>query len=174
MDAVTDVKLFSTKTFSVSVKVEAFLKKITSNKEEGGDTVKNMIKILVIALTGLAFSGVSFAQGKPATPAPEMEKKSEMKSEKAKTNDLTGEVTSVDAKAGTLTVKAKDKESKLTADSKRTKAALEKLKVGDMVKVSYTEKDGKMIVSSVKAESKKSDKSMEKKDEMMEKKSKTK
>ena len=67
---------------------------------------------------------------------------------------VTGEVTSVDAKAGTFTVKAKDKEINLVADSKTTKAALEKLKVGDMVRVSYSEKDGKMIASSVKAESK--------------------
>jgi Cu/Ag efflux protein CusF len=147
--------------------------------------VKKMIKVLVIALTSLAFSGVSFAQAKPATPAtpatpaaPAMEKKTEMKSEKAKTNGLTGEVTSVDAKAGTLTVKAKDKEINLTADSKSTKAALEKLKVGDTVRVSYTEKDGKMTATSVKAESKskaaKSDKAMEKKGEMTEKKSETK
>ena len=139
--------------------------------------MKNMIKVLVIALTSLAFSGVSFAQAKPATPttpatpaAPAMEK-----SEKARTNGVTGEVTSVDAKAGTLTVKGKDKKDiNLVADSKSTKAALEKLKVGDMVRVSYTEKDGKMIASSVKAESKtkaaKSDKATEKKGEMTEKK----
>jgi Cu/Ag efflux protein CusF len=133
--------------------------------------VKNMIKVLIVALTSLAFSGVSFAQAKPATPAtpatpsaPAMEKRSE----KAKTEGLTGEVTSVDAKAGTLTVKGKDKEINLGADSKSTKAALEKLKVGDMVRLSYTEKDGKMIVSSVKAA--KPDKATEKKGEMTEKK----
>jgi hypothetical protein len=139
--------------------------------------VKNTIKVLVIALTSLAFSGVSFAQAKPATPtapaAPAMEK-----SEKAKTNGVTGEVTSVDVKAGTFTVKEKDKEINLVADSKNTKAAVEKLKVGDMVRVSYTEKDGKMIASSVNAESKskaaKPDKAMEKKGEMREKKSETK
>ena len=142
--------------------------------------MKNPIKVLVIALTSLAFSGVSFAQAKPATPAtpatpaaPAMEK-----SEKAKTNGVTGEVTSVDVKAGTFTVKAKDKDINLVADSKSTKAALEKLKVGDMVRVSYTEKDEKMIASSVKAESKSKaatpDKAMEKKGDMMEKKSETK
>jgi hypothetical protein len=66
----------------------------------------------------------------------------------------------------------------LVADSKTTKAALEKLKVGDMVRVSYIEKDGKKIASSVKLESKskaaKPDKAMEKKGEMTEKKSDTK
>ncbi len=104
--------------------------------------MKNALKVLIVALTTLAFSGVSFAQEKKATPAtpaaPATEKKSEMKSEKPKTTRITGEVTSVDAKAGTLTVKAKDKETNLTADTK-AKGALEKVKVGDMVKVSYTE-----------------------------------
>jgi Cu/Ag efflux protein CusF len=139
--------------------------------------VKNMIKVLVIALTSLAFSGVSFAQAKPATPAtpaaPAMEK-----SEKAKTNGVTGEVTFVDVKAGTFTVHTKETDINLVADSKSTKAALEKLKVGDMVRVSYTEKDGKMIVSSVKTESKskaaKPEKATEKKADVMEKKSETK
>ena len=119
--------------------------------------MKNMIKILVVALASLAFNGVSFAQAKPATPAPPaapaMEKKTEMKSEKAQATVLTGRVTSVDAKAGTLAVKVKDREINLTTDSKSTKAALEKLKVGDTAKV--FEKDGKVIAASpVKAESK--------------------
>ena len=119
--------------------------------------MKNTIKVLLIAWTSLVFNGVSFAQTKPATPtppaAPATEKKTEMKSEKAQATVLTGKVTSVDAKAGKLTVKTKDKEVNLTTDSKSTKAALEKLKVGDMAKV--FEKGGKVIAASpVKAESK--------------------
>jgi hypothetical protein len=134
--------------------------------------VKNALRVLIVALTTLAFSSIGFAQEKkttPATPAaPATEKKTE-KSEKPKTSRVTGEVTSVDAKAGTLNVKAKDKDLKLTAESSSAKGALEKVKVGDMVKVSYTEKDGKMVASSVdktkaKAEEKKSD-TMEKKTE---------
>ena len=124
--------------------------------------MKNMIKILVVALTTLGFSTLGFAQAKPATPAtpatpaaPAMEKKTEMKSEKTKTHQATGEVTALDAKAGTFEVKEKDKEIKLSATSKSAKSSLAKLKVGDMVKVSYTEKDGQMIASSVKAEAKK-------------------
>jgi hypothetical protein len=162
------------------------LENITSNEKEGGDTVKNMIKILVVALTTLSFSALGFAQAKPATPAtpatpaaPATEKKTEMKSEKAKTHRITGEVTSLDAKAGTFAVKEKDKEIKLTADSKSAKSALEKVKVGDMVRVSYTEKDGKMIASSVKAEpkttaAKPADKATEKKSDVTEKKPATK
>ena len=119
--------------------------------------MKNMITVLVIALTSLAFNDVSFAQAKPATPAapstPATERKSEMKSERAEATVLTGKVTSVDAKAGKLTVKTKDKEINMTTDSESTKAALEKLKVGDMAKV--FEKGGKVIAASpVKAESK--------------------
>jgi len=120
-----------------------------------------MIKILVVALTTLSFSTLGFAQAKPATPAtpatpaaPATEKKTETKSEKAKSHRVTGELTSVDAKAGTFAVKGNDKEVKLAADSKSAKDALEKVKVGDMVRVSYTEKDGKMIATSVKAGSK--------------------
>jgi Cu/Ag efflux protein CusF len=116
-----------------------------------------MITLLLIALTSLAFNGVSFAQAKPTTPAtpaaPTMEKKTEMKSERAQATVLTGKVTSVDAKAGKLTVKTKDKEVNLTTDSKTTKAALEKLKVGDMAKV--FERGGTVIAASpAKAESK--------------------
>ena len=87
--------------------------------------MKNTIKVLIVALATLAFSGLSFAQTK-AKPTP-----------------ITGEVTSVDATAGTLTVKAKDNDINLTADSKAAKSALGKVKVGDMVRASYTEKDGK-------------------------------
>jgi hypothetical protein len=80
-------------------------------------------------------------------------------------------VTSVDAKAGTLTVKAKDKETNLTADSSSAKNALGKVKVGDMVRVSYTEKNGKMVASSIaKTESTaKTTKPSEKKSDTMEK-----
>jgi hypothetical protein len=149
---------------------------VTASKlSRGGDTVKNALRILIVALTVLAFGGVSFAQEKkasPATPAsPSTEKKTEMKSEKPKTGRITGEVTSVDAKAGTLTVKAKDKETNLTADSSSAKNALGKVKVGDMVRVSYTEKNGKMVASSIaKTESTaKTTKPSEKKSDTMEK-----
>src|SRR5262245_16866206 len=116
-----------------------------------------MITFLLVALASLVSNDISFAQAKPATPAtpstPATERKSEMKSERAEATVLTGKVTSVDAKAGKLTVKTKDKEVNMTTDSKSTKAALEKLKVGDMAKV--FERGGTVIAASpVKAESK--------------------
>ena len=102
--------------------------------------MKSMLKVLVIALTALAFSGVGFAAD-TAT-------KSDTKAEKPKAMSASGAVTAVDAKAGTLTVKTADKSLDLTATSK-AKGALGKVKVGDMVKVSYTDKDGKMNASSI-------------------------
>jgi hypothetical protein len=115
-----------------------------------------MITLLVVALASLVFNYVSFAQAKPTTPTvpggPATEKKTEMKGEKAQATVLTGKVTSVDAKAGKLTVKTKDKEISLITDSKTTKSALEKLKVGDTAKV--FERGGTGIAASpVKAES---------------------
>src|SRR5262249_25115837 len=123
----------------------------------GGDTVKKMITVLVIALTSLASNDISFAQAKPATPAtpsaPATEKKPEMKAEMAEARVLMGKVTSVDAKAGKLTVKTKDKAVNMTTDSKSTKAALEKLKEGDAGK--SFERGGRVIAARpVKAESK--------------------
>ena len=119
--------------------------------------MNNVITVLVIALTSFAFNGVIFGQAKlaaPATPGvPATEKKPEMKSEKAQATVLMGKVMLVDAKAGKLTVKTKDKEINMTTDSKSTKAALEKLKVGDTAKV--FERGGTVIAASpVKAESK--------------------
>jgi preprotein translocase subunit SecD len=140
--------------------------------------MKNTIRLFAVVVTTLSFSSLAFAQAKSAAPAsPPMEKNMET-TEKAKTGRITGEITSLDAKAGTLEVKEKDKEVKLTADSKAAKSELEKLKVGDRVRVSYTEKNGKMIASSVKAESttkaSKSEKAMESKDDAMDKKPSTK
>jgi len=77
----------------------------------------------------------------------------EVKKEKAKPKTLsaTGEIVSVDAPGGMLAVKVKDKELSFTAATKAAKDALGKLKKGDRVTVSYTEEDGKMMASSVKA-----------------------
>ena len=126
---------------------------------------KSIFKLAVVAFTVLFLGGVATAQdtkagktSKSSADSPKMEKSS-----KAKTATATGEVTSVDAKSGQLTVKAKDKDLDLMAESKSAKNALDKVKVGDTVRVTYTDKDGKMVVSSVKAESKGMRKSEERK-----------
>jgi Cu/Ag efflux protein CusF len=117
--------------------------------------MKNTMRMLLVALTVLAFGGVGIAAEKMDKPAEKT----------AKSQTVTGEVKSVDAKAGALTVKTKDKDLDLMAESKSAKNALEKVKVGDMVKVSYSEKNGKMTatsVSPVKSTGKKSESAMEK------------
>jgi hypothetical protein len=126
---------------------------------------KNLFKMVVVAFTALIFGGVATAQdtksekmGKSSSDSPKMEK-----STKAKSGTATGEVTSVDPKSGQLTVKAKDKDLNLMAESKSAKSALDKVNIGDTVRVTYTDKDGKMVVSSVKAESKGMSKSEERK-----------
>ena len=100
--------------------------------------------VAVLIGTALAFPpAISAAEKKAAQPcAPAMEKKEEPKAMSA-----TGQVVSVDAKAGMLAVKVKDKEMSFTATAK----ALEKVKVGQLVTVSYTEQAGQMKATSVKA-----------------------
>ena len=117
---------------------------------------------LVAVLIGaaLAFPPMIFAAEKAAQPCAPGEMK-EKKAPAAKAKSATGEVVSVDAKAGMLSVKAKDKEMSFSAESKAAKDTLEKVKKGDTVTVSYTEKDGKMVASSVS--SAKAKKTMEKK-----------
>jgi Cu/Ag efflux protein CusF len=131
--------------------------------------MKNMLKVLVIAFTALIFGGVGIAQDKKAekmeksaADKPMTDQKTD-KSTKAKSGTATGEVTSVDAKSGMLTVKTKDKDLNLTAESKSTKNALEKVKPGDTVRVNYSDKDGKMVATSVKADAKTTAKSEERK-----------
>ena len=71
------------------------------------------------------------------------------KKEGPKTTSITGEIASVDAKAGTLTVKVSGKEMSFLAETKGAKSALKKVKVGEQVRISYAEKDGKLIAHSV-------------------------
>jgi len=112
-----------------------------------------MIRVLVTAWMSLALNSVTFAQAKPAAPV-SAASAPEIKTKPDQARVLTGKVLSVDAKMGRLTLKLTDnKEINLITDSKSTKAALEKLKVGDTARV--FEKGGKLIAASpLKAESK--------------------
>ncbi|MBI5379150.1 MAG: hypothetical protein HZA23_03225 [Nitrospirae bacterium] len=131
-----------------------------------------MKKLLTLALALVvlaAFSGLGVAQEKKAEekkPAPAAKeekkaepKKEEKKAEKPKVHSITGEVTKVDDKAKTVTIKGKDKE--VTLDAAKLKKALPK--TGDKVVAKYTEADGKMTAKSITA--KKEEKKAEKKEE---------
>ncbi|HVN98044.1 MAG TPA: hypothetical protein VMT62_16565 [Syntrophorhabdaceae bacterium] len=105
-----------------------------------------MKKILVIALAvlmGVAFVTTVFAQ--TDKPAAATEKP---KAAKAKTQTFKGEFVSTDATAKTLD--AKNDKGTMTFDVSKIKK-MPDFKAGDKVSVVYSEKDGKMQATSVKA-----------------------
>jgi hypothetical protein len=113
--------------------------------------MKSILRLVLVSLVTLAFAGVALAQTgstgstgtkstAPAKPAAE---------KKAKTMRATGELIAADAKAGTATVKTKDKELTFSDATQTAKDALAKVKVGDMVKTAYVEKDGKLTLNSL-------------------------
>ncbi|OGQ80669.1 MAG: hypothetical protein A3F90_17645 [Deltaproteobacteria bacterium RIFCSPLOWO2_12_FULL_60_19] len=117
--------------------------------------MKNIIKLLLVPVALFAFVGTGFAQGttpapaKPAAPAKQAApaKTTEKKEATVKVNRARGELLAVDSKAGTAKVKGRDGEMSLIADTKETKDALTKVKVGDPVRFMYTEKDGKLVLA---------------------------
>ncbi len=122
--------------------------------------MKKTIAIIVAVLFVFALTSISFAAEKKAAPAPVEKKeaapvKAEEKKAPEKVMSVTGDVVAVDAKAMTLTVKGKKGDVALSTNDKTTvkmgkeKKALADVKVGDKVKVKYTEVDGKNIAKSV-------------------------
>jgi Cu/Ag efflux protein CusF len=98
---------------------------------------------MALGIAALAFSFTVPVRAQDATTTPPP------KPEKAKRQAFTGLIESVDAKAGTVivkkgteskTFKLGDKTKYSTADKKE--AALADIKVGDKVKVGYTEENG--------------------------------
>ena len=133
--------------------------------------MKKAIAIIVSVLFVFAITSVSFATDKTAAPAP-MEKKAAPAAEKAapakaekkspaKVKQVTGDVTAVDAKAKTITVKGKKGDVVIALDDKM----LADVKAGDKVTAKYTEADGKNTAKSVKKAAAKMDKKAEKKAE---------
>ena len=106
--------------------------------------MKKSIAIVLSLVLMLAFTAVTFAAEKAAAPA-----------KKAVKKQVTGEVTAVDAKANTLTVKGKSGDVTVSTDDKtkvaagKAKKTLADVKVGDKVEVNYTEADGKNTASHV-------------------------
>ena len=97
------------------------------------------------------------AESAPAkNAASESEKKAAEK--KAKTTSATkatkpqrlkGEITAMDAKAGTVSVKGTSGEKTFTTQD-AARDTLEIVKVGEHVRVTYSEKDGKLVATSMK------------------------
>jgi ribosomal protein S1 len=105
--------------------------------------MKKAIAIIVSVLFVFAIASISFAtEEKKAAPAPAAAEKKAP----AKVKQVTGEVTMVDAKAKTITVKGKKGDVVVAADDKM----MADVKAGDKVTVKYTEADGKNTAKSVK------------------------
>ena len=102
--------------------------------------MKKTIAIVLSLVLMFAFTAVTFAAEK---------------AKKAAKKQVTGEVTAVDAKANTLTVKGKSGDVTVSTDDKtkitagKDKKTLADVKVGDKVEVKYTEADGKNTASHV-------------------------
>jgi len=113
-------------------------------------------KLLAAPLFALLLSGLAFGAETPSSKDPPKEsdktspaKKKTNKPKKPKVQKFVGNISSVDAKTGAVSVKgsAGDK-SFITQDA--AKDALERLAVGDRVRVQYSEKDGKLAATSVR------------------------
>jgi hypothetical protein len=119
--------------------------------------MKKALMIVLAILIGVAFVTTVFATDKPAAApekAPAAEKKEVKKEEaapapKAKPMTFKGEFVSADAAAKTIVVK--DDKGDKTFDVSGVKK-MKEFKAGDKVAVHYTEKDGKMMASAVKAQ----------------------
>lgn len=144
--------------------------------------MKKAIAIIVSLLFVLSVAGLTFAADKAMEKkeAPMKEEKAVEKKAPAKVKMVTGEVTAVDMKANTITVKGKKAEMTVTCEDKtkvmmgKEKKACADVKVGDKVTAKYTEAEGKNMAKSVsihaakpaeKKTEKKTEKKMEKKAE---------
>lgn len=85
------------------------------------------------------------AEKKPAQKKP----KTGSATKATKPLKLTGEITAVDIKAGTVSVKGASGEKSFTTQD-AAKDTLEIVKVGERVRVSYSEKNGKLVTASMK------------------------
>lgn len=116
--------------------------------------MKKAIAIVLSLVLMFAFTAVTFAAEKAAAPAEKAEKKA-APAKKAMHKQATGEVTAVDAKANTLTVKGKKGDVTVSTDDKtkvmagKEKKTLADVKAGDKVSVKYTEAEGKSTATKI-------------------------
>ena len=101
---------------------------------------------MAILLAFLVFTSPGF--GADSTPNKKTSPSKENKTQTPTRQRFKGEVMSLDAKAGTVDVKSTNGEkSFVTQDA--AKDSLEVLKTGERVRVTYSEKEGKLIATSL-------------------------
>ena len=107
--------------------------------------------LFVLLLSALAFSAETPTSKESAKESAKTapSKKKNTKAKKPKVQKFVGNVSSVDTKTGAVSVKGSAGEKNfMTQDA--AKDALERLAVGDRVRVQYSEKDGKLAATSVR------------------------
>ena len=93
--------------------------------------------------------GVGSAAENPSAKNPPAAGEKKAAPEKSKKGKFQGAITALDAKAGTVSVKSEaDEKNFITQDA--AKDAIERLTVGDRVKVAYSEKEGQLLATSVR------------------------
>jgi hypothetical protein len=105
------------------------------------------IPFLTVALWGVGIA----AENPPAKnpPAAGEKKAAPEKAKKPGSQKFQGAITALDAKAGTVSVKSDASEKNFTTQD-AAKDAIERLTVGDRVKVVNSEKEGKLVATSVR------------------------
>ncbi|HEY3276179.1 MAG TPA: hypothetical protein VGJ94_06130 [Syntrophorhabdaceae bacterium] len=99
--------------------------------------MKKTLIVFLVVIIGMVFVTASFAKGT------------------AKTKTVSGEVVSVDPASNTAVVKADQGDMTFAMASTKWKnyKSMEEMKPGDKVKITYTEKDGKMMATWVEKKS---------------------
>jgi len=121
-------------------------------------SVKKALALIISVLFVFAVTSMSFAAETKAAPAAVPAKAAPAMEEKkapAKVKQVTGDVTAVDVKAKTITVKGKRGDVTAMVDDKtkimmgKDMKTLADIKACDKVKVKYKEADGKMMAKSI-------------------------
>ena len=118
--------------------------------------MKKTIAVVLSLIFIFAVTSVTFAAEKAAAPAPAPAPE-KAHATKAVEKHVKGDITAVDAKAMTITVKGKKGDVTVTVDDKtdikigKDKKTLADLKAGEKVIIKYHEADGKNTAKSVEA-----------------------
>lgn len=118
--------------------------------------MNRICRVLAVPLFALLLTG--WALGAESAPPKETKKESAKtaqpkkkatKTKKPKIQKFVGDISAVDNKTGAMSVKgAAGEKNFITQDA--AKDALERLSVGERVRVQYSEKDGKLMATSVR------------------------
>ena len=110
----------------------------------------NSTEAVLAAESAPAKNAASQSEKKPAEKKPaEKKPKTTSATKTTKPQRLKGGITSLDAKAGTVSVKGTSGEKSFTTQD-AARDTLEIVKVGEHVRVTYSEKDGKSVATSMK------------------------